>query len=429
MTDHNHHYYAASANVHPDLAALQGKALQGKASADVCIVGGGIAGCSAALHLAERGYRVVLLEAEHIGFGASGRSGGQIIPGYGCEQPTLESLVGAADAKRMWEISVEAVTLLRARILQHAIQCDWQTGQLQAGIKFRHRASLERWHEQLQTQYDYRSTRMLDIHEMQSVLATNRYVAGLYDDAGGHLHPLNYTLGLANAAVQSGAQIYEHSAAIEIQPGQVATVRTAQGEISAQYVALCGNALLGNLMPTLRKRIMPVRTYIIATESLGAERAQALIRNNCGVTDTNFVLDYFRRSADHRLLFGGRVSYSGRDVVNTKRATRQRMLQVFPQLNGVKIDYAWGGMLDITMNRAPDFGRIGDNVYYLQGFSGHGVALTGMAGKLVAEAIAGQAERFDLFGKIKHRDFPGGPLLRTPALMLAMLWYRMRDLL
>jgi gamma-glutamylputrescine oxidase len=174
---------------------------------------------------------------------------------------------------------------------------------------------------------------------------------------------------------------------------------------------------------------MPIGTYIVATEPLGEARASTLIRDNACVTDTNFILDYFRRSADHRLLFGGRVSYSGRDAFNTAHATRKRMLQVFPQLAGVKIDSAWGGMLDITMNRAPDFGRIGHNIYYLQGFSGHGVALTGMAGKLAAEAIAGHAERFDLFGKIKHRNFPGGPLLRTPALVLAMLWYRLRDLL
>jgi gamma-glutamylputrescine oxidase len=424
MTAQAPHYYAATAQ-----ARSTRPALQGTVQADVCVVGGGMAGCSTALHLAERGYQVVVLEAEQIGWGASGRSGGQVIPGFASEQSTLNQLVGPSDAKRMWDISVEGVQLLRDLIARHSIQCDWQSGQLQVAVKPRHRESLQLWHDQLRTHYGYRSTRMLDTDGVHALLATDKYVGGLYDDAGGHLHPLNYTLGLATAAEKAGVKIYEHSAAIDLHSGPQATVRTAQGEVKAKFVALCGNALLNGVAPSLRARIMPVGTYIIATEPLGAARAQALIKDNCGVTDTNFILDYFRRSADHRLLFGGRVSYSGRDVLNTERATRKRMLQVFPQLTDVKIDYAWGGMLDITMNRAPDFGRIDNNIYYLQGFSGHGVALTGMAGKLVAEAIAGQAERFDLFGKIKHRDFPGGPLLRTPALMMAMLWYRLRDLI
>jgi gamma-glutamylputrescine oxidase len=418
------HYYAATAHPQPAHSILKG-AIQ----ADVCVVGGGIAGCSTALHLAERGFKVVLLEGEYVGFGASGRSGGQIIPGFASEQPTLEKLVGAADAKRMWDISVEGVRLLRELIAQHNIQCDWQTGQLQVAVKPRHRDSLAEWHAQLQTQYGYKSTRLLDADAVHHLIATERYVGGLYDDAGGHLHPLNYTLGLAAAAAKLGVQIYEHSPVIDLRFGAEPLVRTTHGEVKTKYVALCGNALLHSVAPKIHARIMPVGTYIIATEPLGAARAQALIQDNCGVTDTNFVLDYFRRSADHRLLFGGRVSYSGRDVLNTERATRKRMLQVFPQLADVKIDYAWGGMLDITMNRAPDFGRIDNNIYYLQGFSGHGVALTGIAGKLVAEAIAGQAERFDLFGKIKHRDFPGGRMLRMPALVLAMLWFRLRDLL
>jgi gamma-glutamylputrescine oxidase len=403
--------------------------LAGAVVADVCVVGGGIAGCSTALHLAERGYKVALLEAEHIGWGASGRSGGQVIPGFACEQSTLDAAVGREDAKRMWDVSVEAITLLRDLIARHRIQCDWQTGQLHVGIKPRHRDSLRAWHEELNTRYDYRSTRLLDKAELQSLVATDRYYAGLHDSNGGHLHPLNYTLGLGAAAARAGVQIFEHSRAIALQAGANTIVRTPQGEVRATHVVLCGNANLGELAPTIRGRIMPIGTYIVATEPLGEARARELVRDNACVTDTNFILDYFRRSADHRLLFGGRVSYSGRDAFNTAHATRKRMLQVFPQLADFKIDSAWGGMLDITMNRAPDFGRIGGNVYYLQGFSGHGVALTGMAGKLVAEAIAGQAERFDLFGKIKHREFPGGRLLRTPALVLAMLWYRLRDLL
>jgi len=416
-------YYEASVrrDSYPELA--------GSVTADVCVVGAGIAGCSAAVQLAERGYRVALLEADRVGFGASGRSGGQVIPGFGCEQPTLDALVGQADAKRMWDMSVEAIDLLRGRIERHDIECDWRTGQLQVGIKPRHRDALLQWHDELQNRYGYLSTRILREAELSTVLATTRYCAGLHDANGGHLHPLKYTLGLARAAAHAGAQIFEGSPALDLKHGDTPTIRTPHGMVTAKYVVLCANTRIGELALTLRPRIMPVATYIVATESLGEERARALIGDDSGVTDTNFILDYFRRSADHRLLFGGRVSYSGHDAFNTESATRKRMIKVFPQLADVKIDFAWGGLLDITMNRAPDFGRIGNNVYYVQGFSGHGVATTGMAGKLVADAIAGQAERFDLFGKIQHRKFPGGALLRRPALVLAMLWYRLRDLL
>jgi len=417
-------YYEATARSRTPFPALEGQV-----SADICVVGGGIAGCAAALHLAERGYRVVLLEAQRIGWGASGRSGGQVIPGFACEQSTLDRLVGATDAQRMWDVSVEAIALLRERIDRHSIDCDWQSGQLQVAVKPRQRDSLRAWQAQLVTRYGYSSTRFLDTQDVGALLGTRRYCAGLHDTSGGHLHPLNYTLGLARAAADAGVDIREHSAVVELGASTPTVVHTKQGQVQANFVVLCGNALAGDVSPRVRNRIMPVGTYIIATEPLGEARARELIADNSGVTDTNFILDYFRRSADHRLLFGGRVSYSGLDASNTAHATRKRMTQVFPQLADVTVDYAWGGLLDITMNRAPDFGRIGDNVYYLQGFSGHGIALTGMAGKLVAEAIAGQAERFDLFGKIKHRDFPGGRLLRTPALVLAMLWYRLRDLL
>ncbi len=419
-----HSYYEASVTREPPYVELIGAQ-----TADVCVVGGGLAGCSAALHLAERGYRVVLLEAQRIGWGASGRSGGQVIPGFACEQTTLDDLIGRQDAKRLWDISVEAIALLRERLARHAIDCDWRDGQLQVGIKIRHRDALLGWHEALERRYEYRGTRLLESAELQALLATQRYCVGLHDSNGGHLHPLKYTLGMAKAAAAAGVHVHEHSPAIKVVPGKSVRIHTLRGEVHAPHVVLCGNAYLSDLVPAMQRRVMPVGTYIIATEPLGTERARELIRDQSAVTDTNFILDYFRCSTDNRLLFGGRVSYSGRGDFHTSAATRQRMLNVFPTLKDARIDYSWGGMLDITVNRAPDFGRVADNVYYLQGFSGHGIALTGIAGKLAAEAIAGQAERFDLFGKIKHRDFPGGPMLRMPALVLAMLWYRLRDLL
>lgn len=415
-------YYAASANAAPDHPPLQG-ALE----ADVCVIGGGIAGCSTALHLAERGYRVVLLEGKRIGWGASGRSGGQAISGFASGQHKLEAQVGFESARRMWDISLEGLQLIRERVARHSIECDLHWGQLHVAIKPRQRAELLDELTSAEKRYGYTRLRFLERTEVEGLLDTRRYIAGLFDEGGGHLHPLNYTLGLAAAAQQAGVQIFENSMVRNVSHGETVSVRCDAGEVKAKFAVLCGNAYSNDLSPRLRSRIMPVGTYIIATEPIGAERITRLMHKNYAVTDINFVLDYFRRSADHRLLFGGRVAYSGRDAFDTARATRKRMLQVFPQLEDVRVEYAWGGYVDITMSRAPDFGRLAPNFYYLQGFSGHGIALTGVAGKLVAEAIAGQAERFDLFTKLTHRDFPGGRLLRTPALMLAMMWYRMRD--
>jgi gamma-glutamylputrescine oxidase len=267
--------------------------------------------------------------------------------------------------------------------------------------------------------------------ELRSVLATDRYLGALYDSNSGHLHPLNYTLGLAAAAQSLGVQIYGGTRALSFAPAGNDKVRiaTPHGEVRARFLVLCGNVFLGPTAPSLAAKIMAVATYIVATEPLGAARAQELIANNAAVSDMNWVLDYFRRSADHRLLFGGRVNYSGLKSFDAPSATRARMLGVYPQLQDVRIEYAWGGDVDITLNRAPHFGRLAPNIYFLQGFSGHGIALTGIAGKLVAEAIGGTAERFDVFARIPHADFPGGMALRRPALVLAMLYFRIRDML
>lgn len=417
-------YYAASANSAPEYPPLRGDV-----TADVCVIGGGIAGCSTALELAERGYRVVLLEGQRIGWGASGRSGGQAITGFASGQNKLVQQVGADNARRMWNISLEGLQLIRDRGAKYNIDCDLHWGQMHAAIKPRQRDELLHEKREAEEKYGYKQLRFLERAEVEALIDTKRYCAGLYDSGSGHLHPLNYTLGLAAAASAAGVTIHENSLVTGLTHDQPAVVSTANGKVRAKFVVLCGNAYLNNLVPSLRSRIMPVGTYIVATKALGEARMQQLMRENIAVTDINFVLDYFRRSADHRLLFGGRVSYSGLDAFNTANATRKRMLKVFPQLADVDIEYAWGGYVDITMSRAPDFGRVAPHVYYLQGFSGHGIALTGIAGRLAAEAIAGQAERFDLFTKLQHRNFPGGELLRMPALVLAMLWYRARDLL
>lgn len=417
-------YYAVTANPAPAHPSLEGEI-----ETDVCVIGGGIAGCSTALHLAERGYRVALLEAQRIAWGASGRSGGQVIAGFASGQHKIEQQVGFEDARRMWEISLEGVRLLRERIERHAIDCDLHWGQMHVALKPRQREDLRREMHEAQERYGYTQLKFLEREAIESLLATKRYCAGLYDAGAGHLHPLNYTLGLAAAAQAAGVRIYEHSRVTGLKLTDPAIVITPKGRVKARFVALCCNAYGNPIGAPLRNRIMPVGTYIVATEPLGEQRMLQIMRENIAIADVNFVLDYFRRSADFRLLFGGRVSYSGHDAFNTRHATRRRMLRVFPQLADVRIEYAWGGYVDITISRAPDFGRVAPNVYYLQGFSGHGMALTGIAGKLAAEAIAGQAERFDLFTKLQHRNFPGGPLLRTPVLMLAMAWYRLKDLI
>jgi len=418
-------YYAASARPAPARPPLEGTV-----ECDVCVVGAGIAGCSSALHLAQAGLSVVLLEQHRVSWGASGRSGGQALFGIAAGQAKLERLIGRADARAVWEVSVEALTLMRELIQRYSIDCDFAEGFLYTAVKQQHVRELQSELTELRERLGYPSVSYVPRAELRELLATERYLGALYDSNSAHLHPLNYTLGLARAAEQHGVRIFEATRATAFSPaGSQVRVRTPGGEVRARFLVLCGNVYLGDTVPSLASKIMAVATYIVATEPLGAERAGQLIRNNAAVSDMNWVLDYYRRSADHRLLFGGRVNYSGLKSFDAPGATRARMLRVFPQLQDLRIDYAWGGHVDITLNRAPHFGRLAPNVYFLQGFSGHGIALTGIAGKLVAEAIGGTAARFDVFARIPHATFPGGAALRRPALVLAMLWYRLRDLL
>ena len=422
-------YYAATAR-----RAHAFTALQGSATCDVAVVGGGLAGLSAALELAERGFAVRLLEARQVGWGASGRNGGQAIHGLACAQETIEEQLGLDDARRIWAMSIEALDLLRQRIYHHHIDCEWRDGYLSLATNARKARALQAWAERIGRVYGYALT-TIDVPEIGGWIASRRFHSGVHDVRSGHLHPLKYTLGVAGAAAAAGVRIHENSPVVALQQGEKARLRTPQGEVRATQVLLAGNVHLQRLVPQLQARIMAVGTYIACTERLDAALAASLIPSRAAVCDTNFVLDYFRTTADDRLLYGGRVSYSARAPADLSHSMRARMLGTFPQLGDVKVEYAWGGFVDITMNRAPDFGRLpasgphAPNVYYLQGFSGHGLALTGLAGRLLAEAIAGDASRFDTFARIRHRAFPGGSKMRRAALVLGMAWYRLKDVL
>ncbi len=428
-----HSYYAATA---PRLSAFA-PLPAGDHTCDVAVIGGGLAGLSAAIELRERGFAVTLLEAQTVGHGASGRNGGQAIYGLACDITTIEDQLGRDAAQEMFAMSLEAIDLIRERIARFAIDCDWRNGYLGVAMNARKARALRDEVDLLASRYDH-ALAWIEPRDLLQWIDSPRYVAAAHDPRSGHLHPLKYTRGVARAAVLLGVSLHESSAVTALHKDGAGVRLTVAGGASlrARHVLLAGNvylqALSPSLAPTLGSRIMPVGTYIVCSEPVAPKLAASLIPCGAAVCDNNFVLDYFRTTPDHRMLYGGRVSYSTRTPMDLAVSMAQRMQITFPQLRGVPAEYAWGGFVDISMNRAPDFGRLpdfGDRVYYLQGFSGHGLALTGLAGKLVAEAIAGDASRFDVFARLKHMPFPGGAALRTPALVLGMAYARLKDLM
>ena len=414
-------WYASSAEPMSQLPILEGDI-----HADVCILGAGYVGLSAALELAEAGYKVVVLEAERIGWGASGRNGGQVLVGLGCGEAKLVSLIGRDDARKLFDWSCEGMRLIRTRRERYSIECEWRDGHATVAIKPRQIVELQTWQRELENDYSY-SMSWWSREQLREQLDSPRYLGGLYDASAGHLHPLKYALGLGRAALTAGVRIFEASPVLRMVQGTKPVLHTAHGTVQCDFAVLAGNALVKGIAPELDRKIMPVGTYIAATAPLGQERAQSLIHNDMAVADTNWALDYFRLSSDHRLLFGGRASYSNLQPPNLSWVMTRRMRKVFPQLADVGFDYVWGGTIDISLNRAPHWGRIGPNVYFAQGFSGHGVAATQLAGQVIAEAIRGQSERLDVFARIPHHDFPGGRTFRTPMLVAAMAWCKLRD--
>jgi len=417
-------YYAADCAPAPPRPALVGEH-----RCDVCVIGGGFTGLSAALDLAHRGFSVTVLEAERIGWGASGRNGGQIVPGYAGDFSKIVKALGRDDAQRVWNLGLESLDLLRDRVAEHGIDCHLVWGYLHAALNDRQMRGLADWAEATQRDYGGPAMRVVDRAGMAAVIETDRYVGGVLDPAGGHLQPLRYALGLAEAAERAGVRIHESSPVTELKTEGGCGAVTAQGSVRSEFAILAGNAYLGGLVPAIRPYVMPVGTYMIATEPLPDAVAARLLPTNAAVSDASFVLDYFRLSNDRRMLFGGGVSYSTLPPPNLAEAMRRRMLLVFPDLAEARVEYAWGGFVGITLPRFPHFGRIGDRVLFAQGFSGQGVALTGLAGRLLAETVAGQAERFDLMTRLPIPRFPGGRLMRMPLLVLVSLYARLRDLL
>ncbi|MBR9868262.1 MAG: FAD-binding oxidoreductase [Oceanospirillales bacterium] len=415
-------YYADSANAGPDYPALTGEQ-----QADICIIGAGYTGLSAALHLAQKGYSVTLLEGETVGWGASGRNGGQVCPGHNMGHAELIRKVGRNAADALWQSSLDSVQLVKDLIDEHQISCDLKQGVMHVSAKPGHVAEMRESVEYKHRVLNYDKIRFVPDSEVQAMLGTENYFGGEYWEDAVHLHPLNYALGLASAATRAGVVIHEHSRVTGYTTGKTAEVRTESGVVKAKYILLACNGYLGKLEPRIAGKIMPINNFIIATEPLSEALCRRINRDDVAVADSRFVINYFKLSGDNRLLWGGGENYSSRFPKDIPAFVRPYMLQFYPELKDVKIDYGWGGTLAITLNRMPHFDRIDENLFVAQGYSGHGVALATLGGKLMAEAISGSVEKFDLFTKVPTPTFPGGTLLRWPGLVAGMLYYSMRD--
>ena len=418
---HPNSWYAATADIPPERPALRGQI-----KADVCIIGAGFTGLMAALELAEAGMEVVVLDAHRAGWGASGRNGGQVGSGFNKDQRWLAAKLGKGVAKALWDMTEEAKDTLKSRLAAHAPEARFRPGVAHGAYDAVEARELRDEVEYLRRTYNYKEAEGLTRDAFQAICKSPHYQGGLIDRGAGHIHPLRYALGLAKAAEKAGAVIYERSEVHRIEHTDPAVVATGSGRVTAPFVILAGNGYLPNIERKVSARTMPLNSFIAATEPLG-ERAAEVLTEDIAVADSKFVVNYFRLSEDNRLLFGGRENYTVGFPQNIEPALRQRLEQMFPQLKDVGIDYVWGGTLGITPTRLPLLTRVAPNILSAGGFSGHGVAHSGFAGKLMAEAVRGQAERFDVFETLPTPAFPGGTLLRAPLLAAAMSWYSLRD--
>lgn len=420
-TPHTASYYADTRNDTRDRSRLETNV-----KADVCVVGAGFTGISTALHLAEAGFKVVVLESARMGFGASGRNGGQLVNSYSRDIDVIERNYGVDTASALGAMAFEGADIIRQRIEQYAIDCDYRQGGIFAAFSAKQLRELEE-QKALWQRYGHDQLSLLDKQAVSTEIQTDVYCGGMLDQRGGHIHPLNLLLGEAAALEKLGGRIYEDSKVLRINRASRPVVNTQHGSVSADFLVLAGNAYMDGLVPELASKSMPCGTQVIATEPLAPEVAEALIPNRYCVEDCNYKLDYYRVTGDNRLLYGGGVTYGGGDPASIERFLRGHVEQTFPQLKGVHFDYTWGGDFLLTMSRLPQFGRLTPTIYYAQGYSGHGVTTTHLAGRVLAEAIAGQAQRFDSFASLKHLPFPGGRLLRVPYTALGAFYYGLRD--
>ncbi|MEC8081315.1 MAG: FAD-binding oxidoreductase [Pseudomonadota bacterium] len=422
MSTHEASYYAATAK-----ALVDRPQLVGDHESDICIIGGGFTGTSAALHLAEAGYQVTLLEAHKIGWGASGRNGGQICQGHNMGHEEMVKQVGKEAADLLWQTSVDSVTLVKDLVKQYQIDCDLSDGVLHVANKPKHAQDIRDAVAYKRDVLGYQGVSFLNADEVAQKLGTDRYHGGEWYAEGAHLHPLNFALGLAKAAEGHGAKLYENSAVIDYQAGEKAVVRTAKGQVTCRYILFACNGYLGHLNRPAARKIMPINNFIIATEPLPQEVIGRINPDNIAIADSKFVVNYYRLSADGRMLWGGGENYSPRFPKDIAGFVKKHMIETYPELDRYRIDYAWGGTLAITLNRMPHIARQDENIFVAHGYSGHGVALATFAGAVFAKAVQGSLETVDAFEKLPMRDFPGGTLLRWPGLVAGMLYYSMLD--
>jgi len=416
-------YYAATAN-----QKLSFDQLSSNIRTQVCVIGGGFTGLNTAINLAKKGYDVVLIESEKIGWGASGRNGGQLISGFSFSDH-FENKGIKSDIQQMWMLGAKSADLVRERISEFSIECDLKDGFIDVATNRKHMDDLiDRCAEWKQCGYHHQLELVDEIH-VKKYVNSDAYVGGLIDTGSGHIHPLNLCLGEAKAASELGVQIYENTNAVEIKEGSPAKVLTENGSIEADYIVIAANAYIGSLNKKLRRMVMPAASCIIATEPLSDEISAKLMPSDMAVCDQNTILDYYRLSADKRMLFGGRFNYSGKIPSDDriKVEIKKRMVSVFPELSETKVDYAWSGNVAVSLKKIPQLGRLDDNIFYSQGYSGHGVAPTHMAAKVIADAVNGEDEILNLLSSVKHIQLPGGKWFSSPATAIGMMYYQLMD--
>ena len=422
--EHAPSWYAATANNHPSYPTLDGRH-----QADICVIGGGFTGVATALELSLLGYSVIVLEQYRLGWGASGRNGGQLIRGigHGCE--SLRRYIGQDGIDEMTRMGFESVQIVRDRIQTHKIACDLNMGFFEAANTPRHMTELRQEHNQLLADGYQESIQIIDKKDVGQFVGTDAYQGGMIDWGSGHLHPLNLCLGEAKLAETQGVCFFENSPALRIDRQGEPIVYTANGQVRTSYIVLAGNAYIGDLEPRISGKVLPAGSYLIATKPLSGQQQARILPQNSAVCDRQVALDYYRLSSDGRLLFGGLCNYSGRHPKNIASSLYPRMIKLFPELTGIGIDYQWGGMIGIGANRMPQIGVLDDTIFYAQAYSGHGVNATHMAAQVLAQAIHGERARLQLFNSIPHMTFPGGKMFRSPLLALGMLWYRLKELI